>query len=167
MCDYCLASFVLAQKWCAPLVRSPLDHTSDSASQTSILRQIVAGPRLQHPEAGLDLCYVTDNGNPTQMYIGEVQIELTVWSSYRDVGPLRYLSAARIPQPARCSRELSRLETWHQLVYLGIPRRGHRIPRFGGVWAHPSLPLARPPPAAICVDSEYHGQHEELDAATR
>ncbi|GES57049.1 dual specificity phosphatase catalytic domain protein [Aspergillus terreus] len=27
----------------------------------SILRQIVAGPRLQHPEAGLDLCYVTDN----------------------------------------------------------------------------------------------------------
>ncbi|KAI9934889.1 hypothetical protein AWENTII_005572 [Aspergillus wentii] len=29
--------------------------------QASILRQIVAGPRLQHPEAGLDLCYVTDN----------------------------------------------------------------------------------------------------------
>ncbi|BCR88342.1 putative phosphatidylinositol-3,4,5-trisphosphate 3-phosphatase [Aspergillus chevalieri] len=27
----------------------------------SILRQIVAGPRLQHPEAGLDLCYVTDD----------------------------------------------------------------------------------------------------------
>ncbi|KAL4893050.1 protein-tyrosine phosphatase-like protein [Aspergillus ambiguus] len=27
----------------------------------SLLRQIVAGPRLQHPEAGLDLCYVTDN----------------------------------------------------------------------------------------------------------
>ncbi|GFF50937.1 phosphatidylinositol 3,4,5-trisphosphate 3-phosphatase and dual-specificity protein phosphatase PTEN [Aspergillus udagawae] len=29
--------------------------------QASILRQIVAGPRLRHPEAGLDLCYVTDN----------------------------------------------------------------------------------------------------------
>lgn len=29
--------------------------------QASILRQIVAGPRLQHPEANLDLCYVTDN----------------------------------------------------------------------------------------------------------
>jgi hypothetical protein len=29
--------------------------------QASILRQIVAGPRQQHPEAGLDLCYVTDN----------------------------------------------------------------------------------------------------------
>ncbi|KAJ5912106.1 Phosphatase tensin type [Penicillium subrubescens] len=28
---------------------------------SSILRQIVAGPRLRHPEAGLDLCYVTDN----------------------------------------------------------------------------------------------------------
>lgn len=28
---------------------------------TSILRQIVAGPRARHPEAGLDLCYVTDN----------------------------------------------------------------------------------------------------------
>ncbi|KAL2850609.1 hypothetical protein BJY01DRAFT_209926 [Aspergillus pseudoustus] len=27
----------------------------------SILRQIVAGPRLPHPEAGLDLCYVTEN----------------------------------------------------------------------------------------------------------
>ncbi|KAL4801494.1 protein-tyrosine phosphatase-like protein [Aspergillus unguis] len=27
----------------------------------SILRQIVAGPRLQHPETGLDLCYVADN----------------------------------------------------------------------------------------------------------
>ncbi|EHL00462.1 putative Phosphatidylinositol-3,4,5-trisphosphate 3-phosphatase and dual-specificity protein phosphatase PTEN [Glarea lozoyensis 74030] len=27
---------------------------------TSILRQIVAGPRSRHPEAGLDLCYVTD-----------------------------------------------------------------------------------------------------------
>ncbi|RDW79642.1 hypothetical protein BP6252_04280 [Coleophoma cylindrospora] len=26
----------------------------------SILRQIVAGPRSRHPEAGLDLCYVTD-----------------------------------------------------------------------------------------------------------
>ncbi|RMD44800.1 hypothetical protein DV735_g380, partial [Chaetothyriales sp. CBS 134920] len=27
----------------------------------SILRQIVAGPRARHPEAGLDLCYVTDH----------------------------------------------------------------------------------------------------------
>lgn len=27
----------------------------------SILRQIVASPRARHPEAGLDLCYVTDN----------------------------------------------------------------------------------------------------------
>lgn len=27
----------------------------------SILRQIVAGPRARHPEANLDLCYVTDN----------------------------------------------------------------------------------------------------------
>ncbi|KAL8724667.1 MAG: hypothetical protein Q9181_006727 [Wetmoreana brouardii] len=29
--------------------------------EASILRQIVAGPRQKHPEAGLDLCYVTDN----------------------------------------------------------------------------------------------------------
>ncbi|KAJ5907714.1 hypothetical protein N7495_000396 [Penicillium taxi] len=28
--------------------------------QASILRQIVASPRQKHPEAGLDLCYVTD-----------------------------------------------------------------------------------------------------------
>ncbi|KAM0272622.1 hypothetical protein ACHAQH_008592 [Verticillium albo-atrum] len=28
---------------------------------TSILRQIVAGPRSQHPEAGIDLCYVTSD----------------------------------------------------------------------------------------------------------
>ncbi|KAK4697351.1 hypothetical protein P7C71_g705, partial [Lecanoromycetidae sp. Uapishka_2] len=27
----------------------------------SLLRTIVAGPRARHPEAGLDLCYVTDN----------------------------------------------------------------------------------------------------------
>ena len=27
----------------------------------SLLRQIVAGPRARHPEAGLDLCYVTDD----------------------------------------------------------------------------------------------------------
>lgn len=27
----------------------------------NILRSIVAGPRARHPEAGLDLCYVTEN----------------------------------------------------------------------------------------------------------
>ncbi|KAK1907553.1 hypothetical protein P3342_005880 [Pyrenophora teres f. teres] len=27
----------------------------------SLLRQLVAGPRARHAEAGLDLCYVTDN----------------------------------------------------------------------------------------------------------
>lgn len=26
----------------------------------SLLRQIIASPRARHPEAGLDLCYVTD-----------------------------------------------------------------------------------------------------------
>ncbi|KAF2870775.1 hypothetical protein BDV95DRAFT_607908 [Massariosphaeria phaeospora] len=30
-------------------------------SQASLLRQIVAGPRARHAEAGLDLCYVTDH----------------------------------------------------------------------------------------------------------
>ena len=34
-----------------------------STTQASILRQIVSGPRARHPEAGLDLCYVTDNSN--------------------------------------------------------------------------------------------------------
>lgn len=34
----------------------------------SILRQIVAGPRARHPEAGLDLCYVTDNIIATYVY---------------------------------------------------------------------------------------------------
>ncbi|KAK8091199.1 hypothetical protein PG994_000704 [Apiospora phragmitis] len=38
----------------------------------SLLRQIVAGPRSKHPEAGLDLCYVTDNivatSGPSQTY---------------------------------------------------------------------------------------------------
>jgi len=28
---------------------------------TSLLRQIVAGPRAKHAETGLDLCYVTSN----------------------------------------------------------------------------------------------------------
>lgn len=27
----------------------------------SLLRQIVAGPRVPHPETGLDLCYVTED----------------------------------------------------------------------------------------------------------
>ena len=27
----------------------------------SLLRQIVAGPRLQHADTGLDLCYVTED----------------------------------------------------------------------------------------------------------
>ncbi|KAI2602239.1 phosphatases II [Hypoxylon sp. NC1633] len=38
----------------------------------SLLRQIVAGPRSRHPEAGLDLCYVTENiiatSGPSQTY---------------------------------------------------------------------------------------------------
>ncbi|KAF4451620.1 hypothetical protein F53441_5476 [Fusarium austroafricanum] len=38
----------------------------------SILRQIVAGPRARHPEAGLDLCYVTDHiiatSGPSETY---------------------------------------------------------------------------------------------------
>ncbi|KAH7084497.1 hypothetical protein FB567DRAFT_604400 [Paraphoma chrysanthemicola] len=38
-------------------------HRLDSATviMASLLRQIVAGPRARHAEAGLDLCYVTDN----------------------------------------------------------------------------------------------------------
>lgn len=39
---------------------------------TSLLRQIVAGPRAKHAETGLDLCYVTDNiiatSGPSQTY---------------------------------------------------------------------------------------------------
>ncbi|KAF4967010.1 hypothetical protein FSARC_5382 [Fusarium sarcochroum] len=38
----------------------------------SLLRQIVAGPRARHPEAGLDLCYVTDRiiatSGPSETY---------------------------------------------------------------------------------------------------
>lgn len=34
---------------------------TNATLQASLLRQIVAGPRARHPEAGLDLCYVTDN----------------------------------------------------------------------------------------------------------
>ncbi|KAH8725627.1 phosphatidylinositol-3,4,5-trisphosphate 3-phosphatase [Phaeosphaeriaceae sp. PMI808] len=36
-----------------------LDKTT--LTMASLLRQIVAGPRARHAEAGLDLCYVTDN----------------------------------------------------------------------------------------------------------
>ncbi|GME42815.1 Protein-tyrosine phosphatase receptor/non-receptor type [Neofusicoccum parvum] len=39
-------------------------HDPDYAlvrAMASLLRQIVAGPRARHPEAGLDLCYVTDS----------------------------------------------------------------------------------------------------------
>jgi hypothetical protein len=46
----------------APLATAGGTKTDLNPSpQSSILRQIVAGPRLQHPEANLDLCYVTDN----------------------------------------------------------------------------------------------------------
>lgn len=34
---------------------------SAPSEMQSLLRQIVAGPRARHPEANLDLCYVTDN----------------------------------------------------------------------------------------------------------
>ncbi|CRG88975.1 hypothetical protein PISL3812_06010 [Talaromyces islandicus] len=38
----------------------PDQTTLEHLILASLLRQIVAGPRLQHPETGLDLCYVTD-----------------------------------------------------------------------------------------------------------
>ncbi|KAF4460643.1 hypothetical protein FALBO_12572 [Fusarium albosuccineum] len=42
------------------------------SAMASLLRQIVAGPRARHPEAGLDLCYVTDRiiatSGPSQTY---------------------------------------------------------------------------------------------------
>ncbi|CAI7602176.1 unnamed protein product [Penicillium glandicola] len=37
------------------------EYLINTLPMSSILRQIVAGPRQQHPEAGLDLCYVTNN----------------------------------------------------------------------------------------------------------
>ncbi len=38
-------------------IRTPFSITTNDMA--SLLRQIVAGPRSRHPEAGLDLCYVT------------------------------------------------------------------------------------------------------------
>jgi protein-tyrosine phosphatase len=39
----------------------PFSNTAiTDLAMASLLRQIVAGPRSRHPEAGLDLCYVTD-----------------------------------------------------------------------------------------------------------
>ena len=46
----------MVRKKGVPILLSPLIQ-----SKASLLRQIVAGPRSRHPEAGLDLCYVTDN----------------------------------------------------------------------------------------------------------
>ena len=61
-----------------------------SCIQTSILRQIVAGPRLQHPEAGLDLCYVTDNSESAfvLIFLARLFLYLLTVSSHRDFGPL-------------------------------------------------------------------------------
>jgi protein-tyrosine phosphatase len=42
------------------LTHAPQQHPLTCPPQASLLRQIVAGPRARHPEAGLDLCYVTD-----------------------------------------------------------------------------------------------------------
>ncbi|EOA87762.1 uncharacterized protein SETTUDRAFT_47210 [Exserohilum turcica Et28A] len=42
-------------------VLSEMVYEIGRREQASLLRQLVAGPRARHPEAGLDLCYVTDN----------------------------------------------------------------------------------------------------------
>lgn len=41
--------------------------------QASLLRSIVAGPRSRHPEAGLDLCYVTDNSKHSAPVLPDVR----------------------------------------------------------------------------------------------
>lgn len=49
--------------------------------QASILRSIVAGPRSRHPEAGLDLCYVTDNSKsplPTKLQTRSVSLSFSL-----------------------------------------------------------------------------------------
>jgi len=38
-----------------------LKSVFEGAGMASLLRSLVASPRQRHPEAGLDLCYVTDN----------------------------------------------------------------------------------------------------------
>lgn len=47
---------------------------------TSLLRQIVAGPRAKHAETGLDLCYVTDNIIVT--YVHMLPPLPTFWEAY-------------------------------------------------------------------------------------
>ena len=42
-------------------VKSKIGSLFADACQASILRGIVASPRLKHAETGLDLCYVTDD----------------------------------------------------------------------------------------------------------
>ncbi|PWY71927.1 hypothetical protein BO83DRAFT_378910 [Aspergillus eucalypticola CBS 122712] len=79
----------------------------------SILRQIVAGPRLQHPEAGLDLCYVTDNSkatNPIILLLLTHSLLLRTFS-HRNLRALLQLPATRLQKPPGRARQVPRLET--------------------------------------------------------
>lgn len=93
--------------------------------QSSILRQIVAGPRLQHPEANLDLCYVTDNS----MFVDlNTCLQKLIHSSHRYLRPLGDLPPTSLPQSPRRPRDFPRLKTWLKLGHLGVSRRRNWIP---------------------------------------
>lgn len=85
--------------------------------------------------------------------------------SDRNLRPLSNIPTARIPQPIRRSSNLPRQQTWQKLVYLGVPRRRHRIPRQRSLRSNPPLPLARPPPTTLRADPEYNGQYAKLASA--
>lgn len=63
--------------------------------QASILRQIVAGPRLKHAEAGLDLCYVTDRSKMSIL----VHETSTHSFSNRYLRSILYISSKGISKP--------------------------------------------------------------------
>ena len=83
--------------------------------------------------------------------------------SNRHLGPLLHLPATRLPQPNRRAGQIPRLQARVELGDMGVPRRGHRLPRLGGVRANSPLSLARPPSAAVCADPKHYGQHAQLD----
>lgn len=62
-------------------VSRPRELQTTRPVMASLLRQIVAGPRSRHPEAGLDLCYVTDFIIATYVYgSGYTNLPLSAYS---------------------------------------------------------------------------------------
>lgn len=68
-----------------------------TVAQTSLLRQLVAGPRVRHSETGLDFCYVTDDSTAFKPAF-HFRPLLNTTASHSYLRTLIDLSKTRLPQ---------------------------------------------------------------------